>query len=1326
MENLEKFNLDNQNLTKEELNNKSEEKKKILDKYRNNKNKKDFRYLIEKLIFNNNEDKITKILYEMINLFHPEIKEKLKMELDKIEHERNKIFWNIEINKWICYYNFIIELYHIFKERYIRLSNISKSNDEVIKFVVNLNKEYYTIKNIGMNEFNENKRRLNDLEFNYNKIKVKNQFETIVDKYEVMLLNEKDFKEKKPPEIKSKKERPIYKESSDENNMKNLNNEKNIGMTVNDLENIEVPKEISIMNLSTFYTKCIQNTKNLPLVVRDIFLSEKDGTKDFNIIENNYKKLKKLYSFLINPDYSNIKLKDSSILSIKINNFIENFESMVMKFKNAAPMLNFGVNIKLNRDRKINEFIKEPKLDEFSLGENEWKSGEFLIQNSFILNDNKVESLSLKRENEIKKLNEKKKKDSKKFIQITKDDLEKKKEFIKSDEQINLNELIKKKEINESEEDENNDFEYFKDLKDKEEEEEGELKDSNSKPIMHKEEKKIEKEQSKEKKNKFINFENFLKNFNEKEGIERTTKRLEELNEEQDLNIKYKTPRLLEHNLLKNDKSNFPVKELFLNSFFIASHIIKESCEYEIPYENICTNILIDCSRYINDINKSFNLIAVFGLTEALYELKIPYSVTVISDENFRTVIKNFEEPHSIEVIQRIRDCAMIQRFKSNYANNLKYAIDKLKYINASRKQRAFFLFSDGLNENLKLSKSWAEQILNNESDSFGFIFIKSHDLIKPEIWENLWNNFDIKVKERGALSFTNIFTYEDNDLFSDNKLKLIDFAKSICSVLNRKTEIQTDTSSQQNLKHCFQINDDYYLNEKILTRFEENCKKKDYNKYKEIYLKINNEKDLSQNILKGVEEKISRENLGKILSTPIMEEKIRIKLKELIKTYIKNKQKINLINLESIYKPNKASQYVLSSTGTDFDITALVLNLINPVPEPLIYLEEKGGLMRNYRVTIILDTSISCLRELSFLHTFQTLNYLLCSCACLDLPCFDFIVARNNNPILLCSEIGTLNALNEKSFFWSSLFTILSYPVINCNLSSAIKLAYDLRRIRSTEKGSFLYILTDGLYQFNERKEILKSINDCEQNGINVIGIGVGIYPKGIEKLFTNSLYCREPSTLIKGISYFFGEEISILDYMPDLLHEPTDSNIMLEIIKKLKDSDSDYISLKNYLQSLPPELDAMQDLYNSEQDVGDEKRGFHNIPEGKNTQIYVKNCLKGHKILIVMLYEEGKDITVQRIFNSGGSNSKCINDAAHYFGISITAVTNYKDAIKEITKQTKPGYCDYYAVWVMSTNGESKLQPKDQKGALNFVKKLEKFWKNGGSLVLFVDNAF
>ena len=60
---------------------------------------------------------------------------------------------------------------------------------------------------------------------------------------------------------------------------------------------------------------------------------------------------------------------------------------MAMKFKNAVPELDFGVSIKL--DRKINEFIKEPKLDEFILGDNEWKIEEHLLQNNSYFNEKK-------------------------------------------------------------------------------------------------------------------------------------------------------------------------------------------------------------------------------------------------------------------------------------------------------------------------------------------------------------------------------------------------------------------------------------------------------------------------------------------------------------------------------------------------------------------------------------------------------------------------------------------------------------------------------------------------------------------------------------------------------------------------------------------------------------------------------------------------------------------------------------------------------------------------------------------------------------------------
>ena len=100
---------------------------------------------------------------------------------------------------------------------------------------------------------------------------------------------------------------------------------------------------------------------------------------------------------------------------------------------------------------------------------------------------------------------------------------------------------------------------------------------------------------------------------------------------------------------------------------------------------------------------------------------------------------------------------------------------------------------------------------------------------------------------------------------------------------------------------------------------------------------------------------------------------KCNIKVKEkYINELFKNKNKIykNDISLEIIFEPNKATQKILSSSGLDIDINELLLFLVDPLSEPIIFLEEKGGLTRNYSVSVVIETSISCLNELSLSHT--------------------------------------------------------------------------------------------------------------------------------------------------------------------------------------------------------------------------------------------------------------------------------------------------------------------------------------------------------------------
>ena len=127
-------------------------------------------------------------------------------------------------------------------------------------------------------------------------------------------------------------------------------------------------------------------------------------------------------------------------------------------------------------------------------------------------------------------------------------------------------------------------------------------------------------------------------------------------------------------------------------------------------------------------------------------------------------------------------------------------------------------------------------------------------------------------------------------------------------------------------------------------------------------------------------------------------------------------------------------------------------MNIINPVPDPMIYLEEKGGLIRNYGVSVIIDPSFSFLFKISAVHTLLTIRTVLSSLASLDLPCFDLIVAGNPNPTVLCSEVGTLHTLAHKSNIWEPLFSLLEKRVQKADLASAINVAYDLRRMRSKD----------------------------------------------------------------------------------------------------------------------------------------------------------------------------------------------------------------------------------------------------------------------------------
>ena len=453
------------------------------------------------------------------------------------------------------------------------------------------------------------------------------------------------------------------------------------------------------------------------------------------------------------------------------------------------------------------------------------------------------------------------------------------------------------------------------------------------------------------------------------------------------------------------------------------------------------------------------------------------------------------------------------------------------------------------------------------------------------------------------------------------------------------------------------------------------------------------------------------------------------------------NKESIGIF-FDKIFPFNKASSKVLTSTGYEIDINALVLYLINPISEPKFYLEEKGGLIRNYCVSIVLDTSISCLNELSINHSIQTIQQLLYGLSIYNLPSFDIILAGEKNPIVLCSEIKTFKILNKKEDLWKILYLILKNPVKKANLSSALYAALKIRKLKSSNRKILIFILTDGLFEKEEREKIKKYSNYCLQNGIRVICIGIGLYPIKINDIFTEVIYSYSPNNLWKGISSLFGNEIKNLkDYI--------DMNIKTFNPKKVKDLLENLLNdmnknlifkdLQTELQDIDYELDSF-DFFFKENQIED------NVQDIVFNSIYEKDILKGNKILIVMLWsselsiKESDYILKEYLltpFNADDSfkNNLCLKDAAEFYGVDLKIVLNYEDAINEITKKNleKPGFCNYYAIWIFCGPPYAIL-PKQEIGNEDknnpylidqFIDVLIKFWENEGNLFFLVEGG-
>ena len=430
----------------------------------------------------------------------------------------------------------------------------------------------------------------------------------------------------------------------------------------------------------------------------------------------------------------------------------------------------------------------------------------------------------------------------------------------------------------------------------------------------------------------------------------------------------------------------------------------------------------------------------------------------------------------------------------------------------------------------------------------------------------------------------------------------------------------------------------------------------------------------------------------------------------------------LNLDLFDNIFPPNKPSMFAPSVKGTRLYLVGLVKYMITGGQENKIWLEKKAGLKRDYRMSVIIDSSISCFNKINISHSFKTIFSFLKYLSFIDIPYFDLIIATNKEPIILCSGNDTTSSLNSDSILWKGLSSVLMEKNYNrCNIKDCLLDVLKLKTLNLAKK-SFVFVLTDGLFDDEDTKSLSDLISFTEESYISVFGIGLGFHPEKIKNIFSKCFWSKNPNNLLNALSLFFGDEVRQIGVINKTLYISNLEEKLKEIedISKNYNKYITYSKLFAYLNDRPFNLESMEEIANRDE--------ADNIIENKEINENNTMCNPGYftglKVLCCCFWskEYAKDVESEFIdpkyLEISYSSGKCLKDAFKYYGIELIVKTKYDECIEELQKGGK-----YYAAWIICGKG-TEIKKINSNLVGQFIEVIIKFWKNGGALLFWCDN--
>jgi hypothetical protein len=370
---------------------------------------------------------------------------------------------------------------------------------------------------------------------------------------------------------------------------------------------------------------------------------------------------------------------------------------------------------------------------------------------------------------------------------------------------------------------------------------------------------------------------------------------------------------------------------------------------------------------------------------------------------------------------------------------------------------------------------------------------------------------------------------------------------------------------------------------------------------------------------------------------------------------------------------------------------------------ENKIWLEKTTGLKRDYRVSIVIDTSYSCFNPIMLSHSIQTCFSLIGILAQIEIPFFDLIIATSNSPIILAVNQNSQRALDPfSSDLWLSLLSSIPINETSCNLFDAIQVSMKLKST-SSAKRSYLFVLTDGHFSLIKQNKLKNLFLACCESLIEVYGIGIGCYPSEITSLFSKCIWSVNPNHLISTLSGLFGNEISdSLESIKLFSFSESDSSILVQYFKTITSNWPESSVYKDLYKELRDKTLYSESIDQFQKEVAGIEKLYVNPNITPDTSMYQANAFSGQTILICCFWSvsiagstESDWVDPQYLTNKYHSKEidhPCVADILSYYGITVEVVQTYKNAILKL-------HTDFYSsTWISCGAGTYELPIKGQ----------------------------